>query len=141
MTMGNLKSRRIAYDASDAVFLAALEQDLGLTVRKLDAQEDHVSIGRTWYVTFGAIAEDYDIPPIFMDDTGLTGNNARGWTHVAMEGHGPMTGFFRLKFRESNWTQPLIYNASANDVQQALESLPTIDQVSVRRQGPDANRG
>lgn len=45
-------------------------------------------------------------------------------------------GTFDLSFR-GNYTLPIAYNASAKDVQVALEQLPSIISVSVSIQGGD----
>jgi hypothetical protein len=138
--LGDLVSRRIAFDASDQVLLDALS-DLNLTVRGLVSDDQEPSLGRRWIVTYGPLNDNYDIPLIRGDPSGLTGNNPRVWTHTALEGRGPLAGSFRLKFQGSNWTSPMGYNASANDVRTALENLATIDQVLVTRSGPSPARG
>lgn len=57
------------------------------------------------------------------------------WTHTAVDGQGPLAGTYQLRFRDSDWTDPIGFNASAAHVAAALESLPTIGDVTVLRSG------
>lgn len=49
------------------------------------------------------------------DASGLTGNRAGCWQLTGRDGEGPVTGEFRVNFRESEWTSWLPYDVDAGE--------------------------
>lgn len=62
------------------------------------------------------------------------------WHQTLQDGRSPLSGQFRLEWRNET-TRPLRYDASAAEVEAALEELEVIEGVSVRRFGPSPSRG
>ena len=90
---------------------------------------------RVWEICFEAYQHSYDIPLLTSVYTNLQGNNARTWHQMRRQGiHGPggMNGNFTLSFRE-NTTSHIAFNASADDMKAALESLDVVNFVNVER--------
>lgn len=59
---------------------------------------------------------DWNISALTCDGSGLTGNRPGCWQLDGRDGRGPVTGEFRLSFRESEWTEWLPHNSEAGEV-------------------------
>lgn len=59
--------------------------------------------------------EDWNISSLTCDASGLTGNRAGCWQLTGRDGEGPVTGEFRVNFRESDWTPWLPHDVDAGE--------------------------
>lgn len=137
-----LQSRPIFFDASDIDIKEAIETDLGLAVQNVlvidtdDYGRELPSLGRRWKITFshypGAYGDaDVNVPNLDVIGDNLTGFDANVWTHTAFEGRSPLRGHFSLSLRDSPFSAFLTHDASASSLKLALESLDSINTVSV----------
>jgi len=95
----NRETRPLHYDIDTASFRQAVEEDLGFSVNGIMSDEGDVLLGRMWTIVFNSLEGNYDMPPLVGNSEHLIGQNARVWTHTALEGKGPLAGTFRLSFR------------------------------------------
>lgn len=58
---------------------------------------------------------DWNISSLTCDASGLTGNRAGCWQLTGRDGEGPVTGEFRINFRESEWTPWLPHDVGAGE--------------------------
>ena len=58
---------------------------------------------------------DWNISALTCDASGLTGNRAGCWQLTGRDGEGPVTGEFRVNFRESDWTPWLPHDVDAGE--------------------------
>lgn len=58
---------------------------------------------------------DWNISTLLCDASGLTGNRANCWQLTGQDGKGPIDGEFRLRFRESEWTEWLPHGVEAGE--------------------------
>ena len=143
-------SRYISFQANAAEVKLALEEDLGLIVKNILLsnmdERDIPQLGRRWLVTFshynGPYGIDINVPNLEVSESDLKGSNASVWTHVGFEGRGIIRGEFALSFRKSSFSRFIPYNASNEEVEKALESLDSINDVSVttRTEIPDIQK-
>lgn len=97
-----------------------------------------------WAVTFSASPLDpfsYNPPTLVANSSGLTGPEAAAYVHTSRQGEGPLHGSFRLFFRGEGPTASIQYDATAQEMRDALETLPTIDLIDVQRSGPTLTGG
>ena len=140
----NITSREIPYDASTGLVKQAIEADLGITVKYIrvtntdDHGRDLPELGRQWKVTFANYLDNFgtldaNVPNLEADSGGILGTNAVVWTHVVFEGRAPLGGSFALRFRGSQFSDYIKHNSSADAVKLALESIESVNAVSVSR--------
>ena len=96
--------------------------------------------GYTWTITFKATYSHYEVPQLYADTTDLFGYGRNVLVHTSSQGKAPIGGTFRLSFREhpgrhktfGEWattTSAISWNATANQMKEALEDLQTISSV------------
>jgi len=133
------ETRNISFNASGNEMKQILEEDLLVHVQSvlmsnMDSR-DIPELGRRWRITFShhmtQYGKDINVPNLQIHDSNLTGSSAIVWTHVGFEGKGPLSGSFALSFRESNLSKFIPANAHPDQVEHVLESLPSINDVSV----------
>ena len=132
-------SSAVRYDAS-AVEIANAIRELNIGVSEVDVSSADIALSRSWTVTFDTFSGSYDVPLLRSDASALTGGLTRVWHSVLRPGvHAPggLGGHFQLEWR-GNTTRDIPYNASATEVQLALEELPVINAVSVSRSEPSS---
>jgi hypothetical protein len=132
-------TRNISFDATELEMKTALEDDLGLfvdsvLVANMD-ERDIPQLGRRWTITFshndGPFGSDINVPNLEVEKSLLIGTNALVWTHVGFEGRGPLNGSFAVSFRKSTFSNYIPYDASEEQMKEALESLESINNVTV----------
>lgn len=137
--LSSLTSRSIMPNATAIEMKEIIESDLDIKVFSAHAsnvdRRDIANLGRRWTITFeshqGLFGEDINVPNLVVNSSLLTGANASVWTHIGSEGESPLGGTFALSFRGSNFSSFISYDASEEDVKQALESLESVNEVSV----------
>jgi len=133
---------QISYDATvmdikDAIAL------LGIPVYDVFISPTAISRTRAWSITFDAYLDSYEIPLLSCDGSQLTGGKTSVFSEITRPGiNGPkgIAGFFALKFR-GNTTKFLPSDVSASELKSALQALPTIDFVNVKRSRVKVNHG
>lgn len=115
---------------------------LGLTATNVDISAPDRTGSRFWIITFGDLNGFYDVPQVLGDPSGLSGAEIEIWNFVSQDGrHGPITegsgdsgisGGFTLTWR-GNTTVFLPFDCTARFMEEALEALPVINDVSVER--------
>lgn len=138
---------------SQAVYHNASTADIRTALAEVSLEADSVYISRpsatnpsrvlTWEITFEAYQHSYDIPLLTSTHDNLRGNGAVTWHQMRRQGvHGPggMNGNFTVSFR-GNATSSIPYNASAQQMKAALESLDTVNFVNVARSDPSSING
>lgn len=86
----------------------------------------------------------YDVDELFPLGSGLGGHKASVTVETVREGEAPVSGNFRLKFRETSFsddTGDIAYNADEDTMRTALLNLAGIDDVSVTRSEQNAFGG
>ncbi|KAA0158101.1 hypothetical protein FNF28_06401 [Cafeteria roenbergensis] len=97
--------------------------------------------GFVWSVTFSPTSAQYD-PPTFVTDSSLMeGPGALAWASEVRRGRAPISGSFSLYFRGQGPSPPVPFDATASELEAAVEALPTVVDVSVDRAGPNAAGG
>lgn len=135
----SMVSRSIPYNADTAEIKEIIETDLGLNIFNIQVSNlDHRNIaklGRKWIITFashhGTFGEDINVPNLIANPAFLTGANASIWCHVGSEGKSPLSGSFALSLRGSEFSSFILHDSSADEVKQALESLASVNKVTV----------
>jgi hypothetical protein len=97
--------------------------------------------GYAWTVTFAASETNYDIPQLGIDGTGLLGHGKAVWAQTVRPGEAPVGSHFVLSFQDHGPSPSIAYDATAAQMQTALEALPTVGKVAVSRTEQDAERG
>ena len=98
------------------------------------------NMGYKWTITFiGKSRNEGNIPQLQLGYSALTGTGADVSIVTSRQGN-VLGGTFLLQLN-SEVTAPISHDASAANMQQALEALPTIGLVSVQRSGPDMQGG
>lgn len=97
--------------------------------------------GFVWSVTFSPTASRYDPPTFETDSSQMVGPGALAWASEVRRGRAPISGSFSLYFRGQGPSPPVPFDATASEVEAAVESLPTVVDVSVDRAGPNAAGG
>lgn len=95
----------------------------------------------SWQVEFGAYLAGYDVPELQVDTSRMTGWEAGITVQTVVDGTAPMSGTFELLFNGAGPTSALPVDATASQVQAALEALPSINAASVQRMGPAIDGG
>jgi len=132
-------TRLIPYNASNALLHTALEEDIEIDVYHVKVNnehgKDHPGLGRRWEVTFShfgnIIGADKNIPNLKVHYNNLTGSNSYVWSHTVYEGRSTLSGSFAMSMRGSQFSRFVPYNASELEIKNALESLDSINNVSV----------
>ena len=130
---GIQSSSYIPYDASESDVVSALSE-LSLAATVQIGLPDSAGT-RLWTLTFGVYQGSYEIPPLSLLTSHLTGGVVGAWIEVVRKGLlGPdgITGGFALEWR-GNTTYVMPHNVSALEMKIALESLPVIRSVEVTR--------
>ena len=138
---GNLSSRPLGAAAEVVDVRRALEQDLHFEVEAVARSGPDAQGGYQWHVTFAPVGERYEMPLLRSDAASLGGLNGRVVHARPRKGRSPLLGSFRVRWRNSSYTPWLRYDASASDLESALERLETIDAVRVSRTPPTAFHG
>lgn len=114
----------------------------GLEVEFISVLPPTVTGGQNWQITFRrhVIDDVADIPMLGSDSSQLLPAAATVWHQTLQDGRSPLTGHFQLAWRNET-TAPLRYDATANQMEAALEALEMIEDVTVRRFGPSPSRG
>ena len=111
--------------------------------------------GYTWSVTFHATSTLYDPPNMLIDVTTMSGYKPSGTVQTVQNGIAPLAGTFRMMFRGNNhvWhgvatgldtsiggdqymsltSPPIPWNATAKEMEQALEAMGAVENVDVVR--------
>ena len=132
-------SREISYRATAFELKTVIEGDLGLFTKLISVtntdDRDIPQLGRKWVITFshyyGAYGIDVNVPNLEVHTSRLKGVNAVVWTHVGFEGRSVLNGEFAMSFRNSGFSNFLPFNASSDQMKDALESLDSINIVNV----------
>ena len=136
----NVESRNIPFDASSSTMHQILEEDLNIIVQSVyavntDSFRDTPALGRRWIITFshhhGKFGVDVNVPNLKPKTDMLQGSGATVWIHIGWEGRAPLSGNFALSIRESNFTDLIPFDASGKTLKKALESISSIQKVSV----------
>ena len=124
----------IPYNAG-VVRIKSAFAELGIPVFDVLMSPTDATRSRSWSITFDAYKDSYEMPAFTPDGAGLTG----GKTHVFIQRtrpgrHGPfgISGHFALQWRGNTtaWLRP---NTTASQMKLALEALPVINFVNVKR--------
>ncbi|KAL7554992.1 hypothetical protein ACHAWF_018570 [Thalassiosira exigua] len=135
-----LTSRSLAYDASGNAVKDAIEEDLGISVlsvqtENMNPDNEIAELGRRWTIIFshhvGEFGVDTNVPQLEAVSDGLLGEEAQVWTHTGFEGRGTLSGSFALSFRGSELSTFVPHDSSEEEIATALESLDSINAVSV----------
>jgi hypothetical protein len=143
---GKMKSITLPHNASVTQMDEGLRYDLGLPVFKV-ARETFPDPqgGFTWLVTFTSDSKYSDVPQLIGSGIGLAGYGATVRTSTLTEGKAPLSGSFKLSFREdtiaNSTTASIPFDASAAVMKARLEALESIDTVDVARTGPASDNG
>ena len=127
-------SHYIPYDATAEQMTGALTA-LGLNMLSVLVTNRQREGTRMWLVTFDAFEEAYELPPLYVEPSHLTGGLADAWVEVSRPGILSPTGVagkFSLELR-GNTTGYIRYDATAAQMKAALEALPVINAVNVKR--------
>jgi len=135
----DVRSRDIPFDATATDMKSIIEEDLAINVYSVQAanldSRDIPELGRRWTITFlsheGDYGEDINIPNLVVDDFFLSGADATAWTHVGAEGESPLSGSMSFSFRGCKFSNFISYDSSEEVLKQALESLDSINEVTV----------
>jgi len=136
-SINGLSSRALPYNAPSNTVKDAIEEDLAISVKSVLSEDIHEipELGRRWTVVFshhvGEHGRDVNIPLLQVIDDNLQGKDAQVWTHTGFEGRGILNGTFALSFRGSNPSHYVSHNSSETDIEGALESLDSINEVQV----------
>ena len=136
------RSRDIPFDASDVFMKDVIETDLDIAVKNVlvvdtdDYGRGLPELGRRWTVIFanyqGQYGEaDVNVPNLEAYGVELTGSDALVWAHTALEGRMPLAGHLALSLRGSQLSNYIPHDASADEVKVALESLESVNTVTV----------
>ncbi len=135
----NATTRLIPFNSSALDMKTCIEEDLEINVHdvlvaNLD-KRDRADLGRRWTIIFssysGLYGEDINVPNLIPDGSSLTGSSASVWCHVGNEGKAPVTGSFAVSLRGSNFSDYIPYDASEEELKVALESLDSINSVTI----------
>lgn len=138
-----LISREIPYDASSKVVRDAIENDLAISVLSVQAENTHsenaiAELGRRWTVIFshhvGEYGRDVNVPQLQALYDGLQGRTSHVWIDTEFEGRGILSGGFAMSFRGSDPSYFVPYDSPDEEIKGALESLDSINTVSVTRE-------
>ncbi|CAM9763265.1 unnamed protein product [Pylaiella littoralis] len=132
-TEGMLTTRPLPFDTNSSSMATALSQDLNLTTASVSVDCCDEQGGRKWTMEFYSDRGDWNISSLTCDASGLTGNRAGCWQLTGRDGEGPVTGEFRVSFRESEWTSWLPYDVDADDMKTALLGLQSVVDCEVSR--------
>lgn len=132
-------SRNISFAATAQEMKSIIEQDLSINIHSVQAgnldPRDIPELGRRWIITYsshiGLYGEDANVPNLMANGTYLNGANSKVWTYVEIEGKSPLQGSMAFSFRGSNYSSFIPFDASAEVIKQALESLESINEVAV----------
>lgn len=130
LTFGGVATGPLAYDASEEEVELALEALPSLADVSVRRRVLTDRLGHAWDVEFSA--QRGDIGLLSADNSGLLGSDARAWVSENVTGSDPIRGSFTLAY-EGRETAPISYNASAQDLEAALEALETVGDVAVSR--------
>jgi hypothetical protein len=142
LTVLNKQSSFIPYDADDETMTQGLES-LHLSVYNIYITPSDLSGARSWIITFNVFEDFNQVPLLGSNSTLLHGGVTTVWTEILRQGiHSTLglSGYFQLEY-QGNITSFLSYNATAEEVKEALEALPTIGLVNVTRTGPSFIQG
>eukprot|EP00752_Nemacystus_decipiens_P003960 g3626.t1 len=132
-TDGMLTTRDLPYDVDTSLLATALSEDLNLSTSSISVDCCDAQGGRKWTLELDADRGDWNISALTCDASGLTGNRAGCWQLTGRDGEGPVTGEFRVNFRESDWTAWLPHDVGADDMETALLDLQSIEECEVSR--------
>ena len=134
----------IPFDAPAELLKQAIEDAVPLEGAEKDAfdvivrvSEPDEQLGRTWSVTFPSSHSAYtwkELEVVGAGDT-LLGYGSKGTVTTVQEGASPLRGSFQFWFRGFGSSVSVPWDASASDVENALESLPHINDVAVSHDG------
>uniref|UniRef100_A0A7S4JS32 Calx-beta domain-containing protein n=1 Tax=Odontella aurita TaxID=265563 RepID=A0A7S4JS32_9STRA len=133
-------SRDVPYNSSASLVKEIIEMDLAIKVQSVmsantDTKRDLAGLGRRWTCIFsyheGLFGNDVNVPNLEVNGDYLLGHSAIVWTHVGFEGRGVLSGFFAVSLRGSQYSDFIPHNASAVTLQSALQSLDSVNTVSV----------
>jgi hypothetical protein len=141
-------SRNIPFNASSELIKDVIQDDLDIGVLNVQVENDDfenglTELGRRWIVIFSHYAGEYgndtNVPQLEATFDGLGGKNSLAWTHTGFDGRGVLSGSFALSFRGNGPSDFIPCNSSEEDIAAALESLESINMVTVsdRRQFTD----
>jgi len=132
------QSSPITHDATDAEMQLVLQALPNIdTVEVLRSGPD-AQLGYTWTVTFTSDAEPGSLP-LLVQHTGSLSGTGSNVTVSEMQDGNQIDGSVALTF-DSN-TVNISYDATASEIETALESTLNTGNVDVTRSGPDRNRG
>ncbi len=135
-----LISRNIPYNASSEMIKAVIQEDLDVGVLNVqveneDAEGGIAELGCRWIVIFSHYYDEYgqdtNVPQLEATFDDLVGKDSLAWTHTGFDGRGVLSGSFALSFRGSGPSNFISHNSSEKEIAAALESLDSINMVTV----------
>ena len=136
-----LISRDIPYAASSNAVKDAIHDDLAISVLSVQAENTNsdnpiAELGRRWTIIFshhvGEYGPDTNVPQLeAMSDDLLQGKDSHVWTHTGFEGRSILSGSFAVSFGGSDPSYFVSFDSSEHDIVAALESLDSINKVTV----------
>ncbi|KAG7385097.1 hypothetical protein PHYPSEUDO_001949 [Phytophthora pseudosyringae] len=137
LQLGNFITRNIKYNVDEAELTTILTQDLHLNIWSVSCSAPSSMNTYTWSVTFTASDTLYNVPQLLPQGVLLTGYGAGLTVRTERDGHGRLSGFFRLRFRTdifpNDETDDIPVGATDHEVEVALEKLVSVNDVVVRR--------
>ena len=134
----NMKSSSVSFDATSSELSLILENDLGLDVLSVNAintnYQDKPALGRKWTITFSACGDERCLAEFDVDGSLLSGTEVSIASFTVYKGRTPLGGSFALSMLGSKTSYYIPFNATANQVRTVLESLESLQLVSVSDQ-------
>jgi hypothetical protein len=138
LAFGGQTTAPLPYNASEEAVELALEGLSGLKGVTVRREALVGRLGYAWNVEFSSVVGDLEL--LQGNSSGLLGTDARVVTYERTPGADPITGVFTVGFGGAV-TRALPCDASASDVEAALEELPTVGDVVVQRTPHAADEG
>jgi len=140
LSIRNYTTVAMPFDVHESNMKTAL-QNIGTGDVTVSRSGPDGQLGYSWSVTFTPDSDNYDVPLMVANGTHLTGNGVEIVTHTRQVGKYDLGGSFQLYFRDVGPTVPIPYNANVSTMISALEDLISVDDVTITRTGPRADRG
>jgi hypothetical protein len=131
LSIGQSSTSNIPYDVNATELGGKLSELPGLTADALQITRSSVDgqRGYSWSITF--LLYDGDVPNIVVDSSAISGIGKQVVMSELTKGN-TLNGSFAIIYG-AHTTTPIPYNASANAVKLALQSLPSVGSVAVDR--------
>jgi len=129
-----LRTRLIPFDATDGDVASVLKNDMGLDIISAHAintnLQDKPDLGRRWTIVYSTGSDETCVKDFDADGYQL-GIGASVFSYAVANGRIPFGGSFALSMLDSNVSNYIPYNATSDQVKEAIESLDSIQRVSV----------